>query len=155
MSLFSETSEALFDAFHRVLFKGPYFLTQTLLPMMADGGSIVNTSSNSSLEHGVEIGYTAYSSMKGAINVWTRVLAKELAPRRIRVNAVAPGATRTQIGGGVFDEHPEYIKPLAARTAFGRIGEPDDIGKVIAFLLSDDAGWITAQVLEVSGGMNL
>jgi NAD(P)-dependent dehydrogenase (short-subunit alcohol dehydrogenase family) len=152
---FEETTEELFDELTRVLLKGPYFLTQTLLPLLADGGAIVNTASNSALDIGVEAGYSAYATMKGGVLVLTRYLAKELAPRGIRVNSVAPGPTRTRLGGDAFAKYPELIEPLAARTALGRLGEPDDIGKMIAVLLSDDSGWVTAQNLEVSGGFKL
>jgi NAD(P)-dependent dehydrogenase (short-subunit alcohol dehydrogenase family) len=152
---FEETTEDLFDELMRVLLKGPYFLTQTLLPLLAEGGAIVNTSSHSALDVGVEAGYSAYATMKGGVLVLTRYLAKELAPRGIRVNSVAPGPTRTRLGGDAFAKYPELIEPLATRTALGRIGEPDDIGKMIAVLLSDDSGWVTAQNLEVSGGFKL
>ncbi|MEV8371131.1 SDR family oxidoreductase [Kribbella sp. NPDC056861] len=152
---FEETTEEFFDELMRVLLKGPYFLTQTLLPLLADGGAIVNTSSNSALDIGVEAGFSAYATMKGGVLVLTRYLAKELAPRGIRVNSVAPGPTRTRLGGDAFAKYPELIEPLAARTALGRLGEPDDIGKMIAVLLSPDSGWVTAQNLEVSGGFKL
>jgi NAD(P)-dependent dehydrogenase (short-subunit alcohol dehydrogenase family) len=152
---FEETTEEFFDELMRVLLKGPYFLTQTLLPLLADGGAIVNTASSSALDIGVEAGYSAYATMKGGVLVLTRYLAKELAPRGIRVNSVAPGPTRTRLGGDAFAKYPELIEPLAARTALGRLGEPDDIGKMIAVLLSDDSGWVTAQNVEVSGGFKL
>jgi len=155
MALFEETSEEQFDELYRVLFKGPYFLTQALLPLMADGGAIVNTSSNSAVTSGVEPGYSAYASMKGAINVLTRYMAKEFSSRGIRVNAVAPGSTRTRLADDAFSKFPEVIAPLAAKTALGRVGEPEDIGKVIAFLASDDGAWITAQTIEASGGFGL
>jgi NAD(P)-dependent dehydrogenase (short-subunit alcohol dehydrogenase family) len=145
----------LFDEFTRVLFRGPYFLTQTLLPVLDDGAAIVNVSSNSALDHGVESGYSAYASMKGAMNTLTRYLAKELSVRGIRVNAVAPGPTHTRIGDDAFDRYPEVIAPLVANTALGRLGAPDDIGKVIAFLLSGESAWVTGQVIEVSGGHHL
>lgn len=155
MAMFEETTEELFDEFTRVLFKGPYFLTQSLLPLMANGGAIVNVSSNSALWSGMEPGYSAYASMKGALLVLTRYWAKELSGRGIRVNAVAPGSTRTRIGNDAFDRYPEVIAPLVAKTALGRLGEPDDIGNVIAFLLSDEGAWITAQTIEASGGLGL
>jgi NAD(P)-dependent dehydrogenase (short-subunit alcohol dehydrogenase family) len=156
MSMFEDTSEELFDRFMRVLLKGPYFLTQTLLPLLADGGAIVNTTSNAALgSSGVEPGYSAYASMKGGLIVLTRYLAKELSPRGIRVNAVAPGATRTRLADDAFERHPEVIPALAARTALGRVGEPDDIGMVIASLVSQEGRWITAQTIEVAGGYNL
>jgi NAD(P)-dependent dehydrogenase (short-subunit alcohol dehydrogenase family) len=155
MAMFEDTTEELFDRLTAVLFKGPYFLTQTLLPLIENGGAIVNTSSNSSLSHSTEPGYSAYASMKGAVNVFTRYLAKELSGRGIRVNAVAPGSTRTRLADDAFSKYPEVIPVLAANTALGRVGEPDDIGKVIAFLVSDDGAWITAQTIEASGGFGL
>ena len=155
MSMFPDTSEELLDRFYRVILKGTYFLTQELLPLIEDGGAIVNTSSNSALPSGLEPGYSAYASLKGGLIVLTRYLAKELSDRGIRVNSVAPGPTRTRIAGDAFEKYPEVIPPIAARTALGRVGEPDDLGAVIAFLLSDEARWITAQDIEASGGFNL
>ncbi|HEX6340901.1 SDR family oxidoreductase [Umezawaea sp.] len=152
---FEDTTEEMFDALTRVLLKGPYFLTQALLPIMADGGAIVHTASNSGLPHCVEVGYSAYGTMKGGLMVLTRYMAKEFSGRGIRVNSVAPGATRTRIGGDAFDRYPEVIPPIVERTALGRLGEPDDIGLVIASLLSDDSRWVTAQNIEVSGGYHL
>lgn len=155
MSMFQDTSEDLLDRFYRVILKGPYFLTQELLPLIEDGGAIVNTSSNSALPSGLEPGYSAYASLKGGLIVLTRYLARELSDRGIRVNSVAPGPTRTRIAGDAFEKYPEVIPPIVARTALGRVGEPDDLGAVIAFLLSDEARWITAQDIEASGGFNL
>ena len=155
MATFEDTTAELFDTLYGTIVKGPYFLTQTLLPLLADGASVVNTTSSSALYHGVERGYSAYGSMKGAVVVLTRYLAKELGARGIRVNSVAPGPTRTRISQDAFERFPEVIRPLAARTTLGRIGEADDIGAVIAFLLSDEGRWVTAQDLEVSGGFGL
>jgi len=155
MAMFPDTDEALIDRFFRVIFKGPYFLTQTLLPLIEDHGAIVNTVSNSALYQGTEVGYSGYASMKGALLVLTHYLAKELADRGIRVNSVAPGSTRTRIADDAFDKYPEVIPGIAAKTALGRLGEADDIGSVISFLLSDGARWVTAQTIEVSGGYNL
>ncbi|MCX5602193.1 SDR family oxidoreductase [Streptomyces phaeochromogenes] len=155
MAMFEDTTEELFDRFMRVLLKGPYFLTQTLLPLMADGGAVVNTTSNSAMTSGLEPGYSAYASMKGGLIVLTRYMAKEFSVRGIRVNAVAPGSTRTRISDDAFERFPEVIPALAAKTALGRVGEPDDIGPVIASLLAEESGWITAQNIEVSGGYNL
>ena len=144
----------------RVLLKGPYFLTQALLPVQADGGAIVNVSSNSALPTGqVDVGYSAYATMKGGLNVLTRYMAKEFAVRGIRVNAVSPGPTRTRLSdaAGVvgFAASPEVLPGRAAKTALGRLGEPEDVGRVIAALLGDDGRWVTAQNVEVSGGFDL
>jgi NAD(P)-dependent dehydrogenase (short-subunit alcohol dehydrogenase family) len=155
MSMFVDTTEELFDRFHRVILKGPYFLTQKLLPLLADGGAIVNTTSNSALPTGLEAGYSAYASMKGGLTVLTRYMAKELSERGIRVNSVAPGPTRTRIANDAFERFPEVIPPIVARTALGRMGDGDDVGKVIAALLSDEFGWITGENIEASGGFNL
>ncbi|MFF3323729.1 SDR family NAD(P)-dependent oxidoreductase [Streptomyces sp. NPDC002889] len=155
MSMFEDTTEELFDKLMRVLLKGPYFLTQKLLPLMADGGAIVNTTSNSALVSGMEEGYSAYASMKGGLIVLTRYMAKEFSKRGIRVNAVAPGATRTRISDNAFERFPEVIPAIAAKTALGRVGEPDDIGMVIATLLSEESRWITAQNIEAAGGYGL
>jgi NAD(P)-dependent dehydrogenase (short-subunit alcohol dehydrogenase family) len=155
MAMFTDTTEPLFDEFLRVILKGPYFLTQRLLPLLADGGAIVNVTSNSALVTGLTPGYSAYASMKGGLTVLTRCLAKELSTRGIRVNSVAPGPTRTGMSQDAIDHHPEVIAPLVAQTALGRIGESADIGKVVAALLSDDCAWITGENIEASGGFNL
>jgi NAD(P)-dependent dehydrogenase (short-subunit alcohol dehydrogenase family) len=155
MSMFADTTEELYDRFHRVILKGPYFLTQKLLPLIGDGGAIVNTTSNSAQRDGIEAGYSAYAIMKGGLTVLTRYLAKELSGRGIRVNSVAPGPTRTRIANDAFERFPEVIDPLVARTALGRLGDGDDIGKVIAALLSDECAWITGENIEASGGFNL
>ncbi len=152
-ALFPDLDEELFDRFYRVLLKGPFFLTQTLLPLLADGGAVVNTTS-SSTEH-AEPGYSGYATMKGALVVLTRYLAKELSPRGIRVNSISPGATRTRLGGDAFEKYPEVIPALAAQTALGRVGEPDDVAVAIAALAGEDGRWITAQNVEVSGGFGL
>jgi NAD(P)-dependent dehydrogenase (short-subunit alcohol dehydrogenase family) len=154
MALFGDTTEELYERFHRVILKGPYFLTQTLLPRLADGGAIVNVASNSALRP--ETGYSAYATMKGGLIVLTRSLAKELGARGIRVNAISPGPTRTgMIPDEVADRHPELIGELVGRTTLGRLGEGDDVGKVVAALLSDECAWITGENIEVSGGFNL
>ena len=154
--MFEDTTEDLFDQMLNVHLKGPYFLTQTLLPLIADNGSIVYITSTSALPSARPTpGYSVYASVKGAQIVLTRYLAKELSARGIRVNAVAPGVTRTRLGDDAFAQHPELIPPIAERTALGRIGEADDLGRVIAFLGSPDSGWITAQTVEASGGYEL
>lgn len=148
--LISEMSDEYFDKIMKTNYKGPVFLTKNLLPLMEDGGAIVNTTSSSKSQSFP--GYSVYGSLKAALSVWTRYAAKELAPRRIRVNAVSPGPTHTNFGGGIMDQHPEFLKPLAEQTAFGRVGTPMDLAKVIVNVLSDDFGWMTAQDIEVSGG---
>lgn len=154
-ALVEDSSEELLDRMYGLLFKGPFLVTQALLPLLADGAAIVNTSSNSARWSGLSAGYSAYGSMKGALTVLTRYLAKELGDRRIRVNTVSPGPTRTPFAGGAFDEQPELTALFERQTALGRIGESDDAGSVIAFLLSDGARWVTAQDIEVSGGLRL
>jgi NAD(P)-dependent dehydrogenase (short-subunit alcohol dehydrogenase family) len=154
-SMIEDTTEELFDELTRILLKGPYFLTQTLLPLLTDGGAIVNTTSNAAMGSGMEPGYSVYGSLKGGLTVLTRYMAKEFSPRGIRVNSIAPGATRTRLGGDAFERYPEVIPAIAAKTAFGRVGEPDDIGMMIATLVSEESRWVTAQNLEVAGGYNL
>jgi NAD(P)-dependent dehydrogenase (short-subunit alcohol dehydrogenase family) len=154
-AMFADITEETFDHFHNVLFKGPYFLTQKLLPVLADGGAIVNTGSTAALPNRVNQGYSAYAAQKGAIHTVTAFWAKELAERGIRVNSVAPGTTRTRIADDAFTKMPEMLPAISHAFALGRVGEPEDIAKVIAFLLSDAAAWITGQVLEVSGGERL
>ncbi len=153
---FEDTTEEFYDRLSNVLLKGPFFLTQTLLPLLADNGAILNISSGSALESAnVEPGYSVYASLKGALLVLSRYLAKELSPRGIRVNSITPGPTRTRLGDDGFEKYPEVIPGLVARTALGRLGEPSDLGKAIAALLSDDLAWTTAQNLDVSGGFSL
>lgn len=152
---FTEMTEEAFDQYYRVLLRGPYFLTQKLLPLLEDGGSIVNVSSSSVRPGDTEPGYSGYAGMKGGLIVASRFLAKELSGRGIRVNSIAPGPTRTRLGDNGFERFPEVIGPLAAKTAFGRIGEPADVGRVIAFLVSDDSAWITGQDIQASGGYAL
>lgn len=150
---FAETTEVQFDAMVNIHLKGVFFLTQTLLPLLADGGRIVNLSSG--LARFATPGFSAYASMKGAVEVLTRYLAKELGGRGIAVNTVAPGAIATDFGGGAVRDNEQVNRGVAAVTALGRVGEPDDIGPMIASLLSDDNRWINAQRIEVSGGMNI
>jgi NAD(P)-dependent dehydrogenase (short-subunit alcohol dehydrogenase family) len=148
---FDQTTEEELDAIYNVHFKGVYFLTQKLLPLINDGGRIVNISSG--LARFSLQGSSAYGSMKGAVEVLTRYLAKELGPRGIAVNTVAPGAIATDFSGGMVRDNPEVNQRVAEMTALGRPGEPEDIGPMIASLLSDDNRWINAQRIEVSGGM--
>lgn len=150
---FAETNEADFDGLFNVHLKGTYFLTQKLLPLVVDGGRILNLSSG--LARFSTPGYSAYAAMKGGIEVLTRYLAQELGPRRISVNTIAPGATATDFAGGLIRDNSDYRQMIASRTALGRVGEPDDIGGAVAGLLSDEAAWINGQRIEISGGMNL
>jgi len=146
-------SEADFDGLYRVHLKGVVFLTQKLLPLIADGGRIVNLSSG--LARFSFPNYSAYAAMKGAIEVFTRYLARELGPRQIAANVVAPGAIETDFGGGAVRDNAELNKHIASVTAMGRVGVPDDIGPMIANLLADENRWLTGQRIEVSGGMFL
>ncbi len=148
---FDATTEQEMDRIYNVHFKSVFFLTQKLLPLINDGGRIVNVSSG--LARFALPGMSAYASMKGAIEVLTRYLAKELGARGIAVNTVAPGAIATDFSGGMVRDNPTVNKQVAAMTALGRVGEPDDIGPMIASLLSDENRWINAQRIEVSGGM--
>ncbi|HEV3304544.1 MAG TPA: SDR family oxidoreductase [Planctomycetaceae bacterium] len=150
---FDQTTEQELDQLYNVHFKGVFFLTQKLLPLINDGGRIVNISSGLTRVAIPESG--AYASMKGAIEVLTRYLAKELGPRGIAVNTVAPGAIATDFSGGMVRDNPEINKRVAEMTALGRAGQPDDIGPMIASLLSEDNRWINGQRIEVSGGMAL
>jgi len=150
---FMETTEADFDELMNIHFKGTFFITQTLLPILNDGGRIINLSSG--LARMTLPGYSAYASMKGGIEVLTRYLTKELGPRRITVNVIAPGAIETDFGGGRVRDNAELNKMIASQTALGRVGLPDDIGSAITAMVSDELDWMTAQRVEVSGGQNL
>ena len=150
---FDQTTEAQFDEIVNVHFKGVYFLTQKLIPLMNDGGRIVNVSSG--LARFALPGSSAYGAAKGAIEVLTRYLAKELGPRRITANVIAPGAIQTDFSGGMVRDNPEVNKRIADMTALGRAGVPDDIGPMIAAFLSDENRWVNGQRIEVSGGMAL
>jgi NAD(P)-dependent dehydrogenase (short-subunit alcohol dehydrogenase family) len=150
---FAETTEEQLDQLFATHVKGVYFLTQRLLPLIADGGRIVNLSTG--LARFTTPGFSAYAAMKGAVEVLTRYMAKELGPRGIAVNVVAPGAIETDFGGGVVRDNADMNRFLASQTALGRVGKPDDIGGVIASLVSDDNRWINAQRIEASGGMFL
>ena len=152
-ALIGETTEAQFDRLVDVHFKGVYFLTQALLPLIAEGGRIVNLSSG--LTRTAFPGYAAYAAVKGAVEVLTRYMAKELGSRGIAVNTVAPGAIETDFGGGAVRDNADINKLFADMTALGRVGLPDDIGPMIASLLSPANGWVTAQRIEVSGGQGI
>ncbi len=149
----SEATEEFFDQLLNIHFKGPYFLTQKLLPLMNDGGGIVNVSSG--LTRVAVPGSSAYASMKGAMEVFTRYLARELGTRQIKANIVAPGAILTDFGGGHLRNDENLQKFISNVTALGRPGEADDIGGVVAFLCSQDAKWVNGQRIEASGGMAL
>lgn len=150
---FAETTEEQFDTLMNIHFKGVFFLTQKALPLINDGGRIINLSTG--LARFSMPGYGAYAAMKGAIETLTRYQAKELGARGIAVNVVAPGAIETDFGGGVVRDNQHINDHVAGITALGRVGLPDDIGGVVAFLCTEDAKWINAQRIEVSGGMNL
>ncbi|MBT1730303.1 SDR family NAD(P)-dependent oxidoreductase [Enterobacter quasimori] len=150
---YTQTTEAQFDDAMNIHFKGPFFLTQTLLPLIKDGGRILNVSSG--LARFTQPGSGTYAAMKGAMEVLTRYQAKELGARGIAVNIIAPGAIETDFGGGRVRDNAELNQLLASQTALGRVGLPDDIGDAIAALLSDKLGWMNAQRIEVSGGMFL
>lgn len=146
-------SEAEFDGLFNVHLKGPFFLTQALLPLMADGGQVINMTSATTRV--ATPGVAPYAAFKGGLEVLTRYMAKEFGPRNIRANAIAPGAIRTDMTSASFDQSPEFVDMLAGQTALGRIGEADDVGRVIASLLSQDNGWVNAQTIEVGGGYNI
>jgi NAD(P)-dependent dehydrogenase (short-subunit alcohol dehydrogenase family) len=148
---FAQTTEAQFDEMCNIHLKGVFFLTQTLLPLIADGGRILNVSSG--LARFALPGKAAYAAMKGGVEVLTRYLAKELGLRGIAVNVIAPGAIETDFGGGVVRDNAQVNAFVAGQTALGRAGRPEDIGGAIAALLSEHSGWINAQRIEVSGGM--
>jgi len=148
---FTETTEAMFDQMVNIQLKSVFFLTQKLLPLINDGGRIVNISSG--LARFALPGYSAYAAMKGGIEVLTRFMAKELGPRKITVNTVAPGAIETDFGGGAVRDNKDINDYIASQTALGRVGVTEDIGPMIASLLSEDNRWVNAQRIEVSGGM--
>ncbi|MFC7288165.1 SDR family NAD(P)-dependent oxidoreductase [Herminiimonas glaciei] len=149
-NLIESVTEEQFDGLMNVHLKGPFFLTQKLLPLMKEGSSIVNlTSATTRVAFS---GVAPYAAFKGGLNVLTRYMAKEFGERRIRVNAVSPGAIRTELGGGLNDE---FETLLASQTALGRVGEPEEVAKVIVGLLTEDNGWINAQTIEVAGGFNI
>ncbi|WP_322093285.1 SDR family NAD(P)-dependent oxidoreductase [Paraburkholderia bannensis] len=146
-------TEAEMDALYDVHFKGVLFLTQKLLPLINDGGRIVNISSG--LARFAMPNRIGYGSIKAAVEALTRYMAVELAPRRIAVNVVAPGAIATDFSGGIVRDNPQVNKAVAEHTALGRVGLPQDVGPVIAGLLSDEFGWVNAQRIEVAGGIHI
>jgi len=150
---FADTTEAQFDEMVNVHLKGPFFLTQQALPLLEDGGRIINISSG--LARFSYPGSSAYASVKGAIEVLTRYQAKELGARGITANVVAPGAIATDFSGGMVRDNPQVNAAVAGATALGRVGQPDDIGPLVAFLCTDEARWVNAQRIEASGGMHV
>jgi NAD(P)-dependent dehydrogenase (short-subunit alcohol dehydrogenase family) len=150
---FAQVTEDLFDDFLNVHFKSVYFLTQKLLPVMQNGGSIVNISSGTTRFSNP--GYSVYASMKGAIEVLTKYMAKELGSKGIRANVVAPGPVETDFNGGAIRNNPQFKNMLGSMSPLGRVGSADDIGSVVAFLCSEDSKWINGQRIEVSGGINV
>lgn len=153
MAAFNDTTEAQFDQLFNVHVKGVFFLTQALLPLLKDGGKIVNLSTG--LTRVSYPGFSAYAAAKGAVEILTIYLAKELGARGITANTIAPGATATDFLGGAVRDTPAYNEAFAALIALGRVGLPDDIGPAVASLLSPDNNWVTAQRVEVSGGQNI
>lgn len=149
---FDKVDEALFDQFLNIHFKGVYFLTQKLAPLINQGGRIINISSGTT--RFANPGYSVYASMKGAIEVFTKYLAKELGPKGIRANVVAPGPIETDFNNAAIRNNPQMKERLSGLSPLGRVGEAGDIGGVIAFLCSEEAGWINGQRIEVSGGIN-
>ncbi len=149
----SDVTETRFDEIMTIHLKAPYFLTQKLLPAMADGGRIINVSSG--LARFSQPGSSTYAMMKGGIEVFTRYLAKELGPRRITANTLAPGAIQTDFGGGRVRDNKDINAMISAQTALGRVGEADDIGALAAAMLSDDFRWVNGQRVEASGGFML
>jgi NAD(P)-dependent dehydrogenase (short-subunit alcohol dehydrogenase family) len=152
-AMLADTTEAQFDGLFDVHVKGVFFLVQALLPLLADGGSIINFSSG--LTRISYPGFSAYSAAKAAVETLSVYMARELGPRGITVNTVAPGAIETDFGGGLVRDNADVNAQFAAMTALGRVGVPDDIGPMVAGMLSDDNRWVTAQRIEVSGGQTI
>ena len=150
---FADTTEEQFDQMVAIHLKGVYFMSQKALPLLRDGGRIINISSG--LARFSYVGSSAYATMKGGVEVFSRYLAKELGERGIAVNVVAPGAIETDFGGGIVRDNKPLNDRIAAETALGRVGLPDDIGGVVAFLCSDEGRWVNGQRIEVSGGIHL
>jgi len=149
----ADTTEAQFDELVAVHLKAPFFLTQRLLPLIADGGRILNVSTG--LARFTIPGYGAYAAMKGGVEVLTRYMARELGARRITVNVIAPGAIETDFGGGAVRDVPAVNAMVAQMIPLGRVGQPDDVGAAVAALVSDAGGWINGQRIEVSGGQGV
>ncbi len=149
----ADTTPAAFDKMLNAHLKGPFFLTQQLLPLIRDGGRILNVSSG--VTRYAVPGFAAYAMMKAGIEVFTRYLAVELGPRRITVNTLAPGAIATDFGGGLLRDNAELMRMIATQTALGRVGEPDDVGAIAALLLTPAASWVNGQRLEITGGFKL
>lgn len=154
MTAFGETEAAAMDELYAVHVRGPILLTELLAPMIRDGGRVVFTSTGLT-RYVANPGYSVYASMKGAIEVYTKYAAKALGPRRITVNALAPGATATDFAGGTIRDDEAYRALVTRNHAFGRVGEPEDIGAAVRAVTAESAGWITAQRIEASGGQNL
>lgn len=150
---FTEVTHDLFDEFLNVHFKGPFFLTQGLLPLIPAGGAIINISSGTT--RFANPGYSVYASMKGAMEVLTRYQARELGAKGIRSNIVAPGPVETDFNNAAIRNNPQFKQMLSSLSPLGRVGNPDDIAGVVAFLCSDDARWVNGQRIEVSGGINV
>jgi NAD(P)-dependent dehydrogenase (short-subunit alcohol dehydrogenase family) len=147
----ADVTEETFDELLNIHFKGVYFLTQKMLPILNNGGGIVNISSG--LTRVSVPNSSVYASLKGAVEVFTRYLAKELGAKGIRANTVAPGAVLTDFGGGHLRNDENLQKMVSSMTALGRPGVAEDIGGVVAFLCTEDARWVNGQRIEVSGGM--
>jgi NAD(P)-dependent dehydrogenase (short-subunit alcohol dehydrogenase family) len=150
---FDQATEAQFDEFLNVHFKGVYFLTQKMLPLLNNNGGVINISTGTT--RFVNPGYSIYASMKGAIEVFTRYLAKDLGPKGIRANVVAPGPIETDFNNATIRNNPQLKERLSSLTSLGRVGLADDIGPVVAFLCTEEARWVNAQRIEVSGGINV
>jgi NAD(P)-dependent dehydrogenase (short-subunit alcohol dehydrogenase family) len=152
-AMIDATTEAQFDEMMAIHLKAPFFLTQKLLPLMNDGGRILNISSG--LARFSHPSRAAYGMMKGGLEVFTRYLARELGPRRITANTLAPGAIATDFGGGTVRDNPQIAAQIAGQTPLGRVGQADDIGALAAAMLSDDFGWVNGQRIEASGGIHM
>lgn len=150
---FEEVTEAVFDEFLNVHFKGVYFLTQKCVPLLNQGGRIINISTGTT--RFTNPGYSVYASMKGAIEVFTKYLAKELGPKGIGANVVAPGPIETDFNKAAIRNNPQMKERLSSLTPLGRVGTAEDVGGVVAFLCTDEARWINGQRVEVSGGINI